>query len=182
MRKLKLDELNRPSLQEFQELKKFPVTVVLDNIRSGHNVGSFFRTADGFALKKIVLCGYTPAPPHPEIFKTAIGATKAVSWSHIPDIHLAMSELKSKGFHCVGVEQTTKSISLTEARIPDRRLALIFGNEVNGITSSILPLLDEVWEVPQFGTKHSLNVAVCGGIVLWEVIRQMIFREKGGAL
>ena len=182
MRKLKLDELNRPSLQEFQELKKFPVTVVLDNIRSGHNVGSFFRTADGFALEKIILCGYTPAPPHPEIFKTAIGATRAVSWSHISDIKLALDELKSEGYHCVGVEQTTRSISLTEAKIPNQPMALIFGNEVNGLTTSILPLLDEVWEVPQFGTKHSLNVAVCGGIVLWEVIRQMISGKTGEAL
>lgn len=179
MRKLKLDELERLNLEEFHALEKFPVAVVLDNIRSGLNVGSFFRTSDGFAVEQILLCGYTPTPPHPEIFKTAIGATKSIEWSHYPDINDAILHLKTQNYHCVGIEQTNVSISLDRVRIPNGPLALIFGNEVNGLTESVLPLLDVVWEVPQFGTKHSLNVSVCGGIVLWEVIRQMLVKEQG---
>ncbi len=174
MRKLKLDELNRLNLEEFEALEKFPVSLVLDNIRSGLNVGSFFRTADAFALEHIYLCGYTPIPPHPEIFKTAIGATKAISWTHIPDVSEAIRQLKATGYTCIGIEQTTESIPLHEVQLPDQPIALVFGNEVNGLTEEILPNLDAIWEIPQYGTKHSLNVSVCGGIVLWEVIRRMI--------
>lgn len=173
MRKLKLDELNRLKLEEFQAIEKFPVTIVLDNIRSGVNVGSFFRTADGFALEQIYLCGYTPKPPHNEIFKTAIGATKSINWQHFPDVVDAIQQLKSRNYRCIGIEQTDASIPLNEVKITDKPIALVFGNEVNGLTGEILSLMDEFWEIPQFGTKHSLNVSVCGGIVLWEVIRQM---------
>lgn len=179
MRKLKLDELERLNLEDFHALEKFPVVIVLDNIRSGLNVGSFFRTADGFAVEQIFLCGYTPTPPHPEIFKTAIGATKSIKWSHFPNVMDAILHLKSQNYHCVGIEQTTVSIPLDRSHIPSKPLALIFGNEVNGLTESILPILDEIWEIPQFGTKHSLNVSVCGGIVLWEVIRQILVRKQG---
>lgn len=174
MRKLKLDELNRLNLREFQALDKFPVNILLDNIRSGVNVGSFFRTADAFALEHIYLCGYTPTPPHAEIFKTAIGATKAMAWSHIPDVQEAIIQLKNAGYYCIGIEQTDQSIRLNHTTLPEKPIVLVFGNEVNGLTEEILPLLDEIWEVPQYGTKHSLNVSVCGGIVLWEVIRQLI--------
>lgn len=174
MRKLKLDELQRPNLEEFHALEKFPVTVVLDNIRSGLNVGSFFRTADGFALEQIILCGYTPTPPHPEIFKTAIGATKSIPWTHYEDIGDAIKWLRERENVCIGIEQTTVSVPLNEIKVPTSRLALFFGNEVNGLTASILPSMDQIWEVPQFGTKHSLNVSVCGGVVLWEVIRQLM--------
>lgn len=175
MRKLKLDELGRLTLQEFHAVDKFPVCIVLDNIRSGLNVGSFFRTADAFALENIYLCGYTPTPPHPEIFKTAIGATEAISWNHHEDVGATIEHLKEKGFLCVGVEQTDSSIPLHKTAVSDGQpIALVFGNEVNGLTTEILPILDEVWEVPQYGTKHSLNVSVCGGIVLWEVIRKLI--------
>lgn len=174
MRKLKLDELQRPNLEEFHALEKFPVTVVLDNIRSGLNVGSFFRTADGFALEQIILCGYTPTPPHPEIFKTAIGATKSIPWTHYEDIGDAIKWLLEREYVCIGIEQTTVSVPLNEIKVPTSRLALFFGNEVNGLTASILPSMDQIWEVPQFGTKHSLNVSVCGRVVLWEVIRQLM--------
>lgn len=174
MRKLKLDELNRLNLEEFAALEKFPVSIILDNIRSGVNVGSFFRTADAFALRHIYLCGYTPNPPHPEIFKTAIGATETIRWTHIPDVVEAISHLKASGHVCIGIEQTDVSIPLHKIQLPDQPMALVFGNEVNGLTGEILPQLDAIWEIPQFGTKHSLNVSVCGGIVLWEVIRRMI--------
>ncbi|MBY5957135.1 TrmH family RNA methyltransferase [Membranicola marinus] len=174
MRKLKLDELNRLNLKEFKELEKYPVHIVLDNIRSGVNVGSFFRTADAFALEHIHLCGYTPKPPHAEIFKTAIGSTKTVNWTHTPDVHDSIHQLKKAGCYCIGIEQTDQSILLHQVTHLQTPIALVFGNEVNGLTEGILPLLDEVWEVPQFGTKHSLNVSVCGGIVLWEVIRSLI--------
>lgn len=174
MRKLKLDELNRLSAAEFKTRKKFPVSVVLDNIRSGYNVGSFFRTADAFAIDKIFLCGFTPVPPHPEIFKTAIGAEETVTWEYVAKVGSLIRDLKSRGKYCVGIEQTDESVPLQEAGFPDQPLALVFGNEVNGITDTILEDLDSVWEVPQFGTKHSLNVSVCGGIVLWEVVRRMM--------
>lgn len=174
MRKLKLQELNRLSAEEFREQEKFPVAVILDNIRSGMNVGSFFRTGDAFAIEKIFLTGYTPVPPHKEIFKTAIGATETVDWEYHADVKILIQTLHSAGWTCVGIEQTDASVFLQNVRIPDRPLALIFGNEVRGLSESILPDLDEVWEVPQFGTKHSLNVSVCGGIVLWDVIRQLM--------
>lgn len=173
MRKLKLDELNRLTLDDFHKLDKYPVTVVLDNIRSGVNVGSFFRTADGFALDQIYLCGYTPTPPHQEIFKTAIGATKAMKWRHFSGVTEAIRQLKEQNYRCIGIEQTDVSIPLNDVTIPRSPIAVVFGNEVNGLSEEVLPLLDEIWEIPQFGTKHSLNVSVCGGIVLWEIIRQM---------
>lgn len=174
MRKLKLDELNRLSAAEFKTREKFPVSIVLDNIRSGYNVGSFFRTADAFAIDKIFICGFTPVPPHPEIFKTAIGAEETVVWEYVAGVGSLIRDLKTAGKYCVGIEQTDASVPLHEVRFPDQPLALVFGNEVNGITETILEDLDAVWEVPQFGTKHSLNVSVCGGIVLWEVVRGMI--------
>lgn len=174
MRKLKLDELNRLSVEEFRQRKKFPVAIVLDNIRSGMNVGSFFRTGDAFAVRKIYLTGYTPVPPHKEIFKTAIGATETIDWEYHPEIKDLILELQSRDWYCIGIEQTDASVFLQDARIPTQPIALIFGNEVNGLSDSVLPELDEIWEVPQYGTKHSLNVSVCGGIVLWDVIRRMI--------
>ncbi len=179
MRKLKLDELNRLRLEEFRALEKYPVTIVLDNIRSGLNVGSFFRTADAFAIEQIYLCGYTPAPPHPEIFKTAIGATEAVQWSQFPDITEALTLLHSKDYRCIGIEQTDISQELDQIEVPQNGCALIFGNEVNGLSKTTFPYIHEVWEIPQFGTKHSLNVSICGGIVLWEVIRQLRSGPRG---
>ncbi|WP_236976560.1 RNA methyltransferase [Membranihabitans maritimus] len=174
MRKLKLDELNRISVDEFRSKDKNPVVVVLDNIRSGVNVGSFFRTCDAFLIEKLWLCGYTPCPPHKEIFKTAIGAHESVEWESMPQVGDCIEQLKSEGYYCVGIEQTDQSIELqsrTEVKCPT---ALVFGNEVSGISDNILDLLDEVWEIPQYGTKHSLNVSVSAGIIIWDVIKELL--------
>ncbi len=172
MRKLKLTELGRLSPEEYRKEKKFPVVVVLDNLRSAMNVGSFFRTADALAISKMYLCGITAKPPHKEITKTAIGATETVDWQHFEDITTLIGELKAEGYKIFGVEQTTKSISLELFEVSEP-LVLIFGNEVDGLSSSILNDLDGCIEIPQFGTKHSFNVAVCGGIVLWHSINHL---------
>lgn len=167
VRKLFLDELGRPDAANFSEIKKFPVIVVLDNIRSGMNVGSVFRTADALLVESIVLTGISATPPHKEILKAAIGANETVDWKYYKTSVEAITDLKSTGYYCVGVEQTTASQDIRhfEFKYP---LALVFGNEVNGISDEILPLLDAFIEIPQYGTKHSFNVSVCAGIVLWE--------------
>ena len=168
MRKLKLHELGRLNPDEFKELEKVPVVVVLDNIRSGMNVGSVFRTSDAFKLERVLLAGITARPPHKEILKTAIGATNSVEWSYTEDIRHAVQELKSNGYQIIGIEQTSKSIELQDFVIDTTtKYAIVLGNEVEGISESILPLIDTAIEIPQYGTKHSLNVSVCGGIVLW---------------
>lgn len=175
MRKLKLHELGRSSLAEYQQKGKTKITLVLDNIRSAMNVGSFFRTADAFALEKIVLCGITAQPPHREINKTAIGADQSVEWIYEKDISKAVSTLKQEGYHITGVEQTDESVLLQEFKPdPNCPYALIFGNEVNGLSDSILPALDRCIEIPQFGTKHSLNVSVSAGIVIWHFMQVKI--------
>jgi tRNA G18 (ribose-2'-O)-methylase SpoU len=172
MRKLKLDELGRDSVEIFKRKKKYPVVVVLDNIRSGWNVGSIFRTADAFALEAVYLCGITAKPPHREILKSAIGASDTVHWTYFEEVLKCVNHLKSLNYTVIGVEQTTQSISLQHMQWlnDDHKYALIFGNEVQGIKEEILPLLDFALEVPQFGTKHSLNVGVCAGIILWDLI------------
>lgn len=168
MRKLKLQELGRKSPEAFRESEKNDIVLVLDNIRSAMNIGSFFRTADAFALKQIILCGISAQPPHPEINKTAIGADRSVSWQYVENIHKAITELKKEGYRIVGIEQTDEKVLLQDyLPDPDKKYALIFGNEVNGISDSILDQLDLCLEIPQFGTKHSLNVAVSGGVVIW---------------
>lgn len=177
MRKLKLDELERISIEEFRDKEKNPIVVVLDNIRSGVNVGSFFRTGDAFLIEKIYLCGYTPSPPHKEIFKTAIGAHESVKWESDEDILHCVRQLKNEGYRCIGIEQTDQSVKLQHRAKIRGPVALIFGNEVSGISESILTELDEVWEIPQFGTKHSLNVSVTAGIILWDVIREQIGKD-----
>ena len=170
MRKLDVLELKRIDVERFRKASKIPVVVVLDNIRSGLNVGSIFRTADAFRLEKIVLCGITARPPHKEIFKTSIGATNSVDWVYEENVVSAVQTLRRERYEIIGIEQTDKSIPLpTLSRSPEERFALIFGNEVGGLSDAILPLLDLAVEVPQFGTKHSLNVSVCAGIVLWQV-------------
>jgi len=172
MRKLQLDELNRDTVASYQDKVKPKVTIVLDNVRSGHNVGSVFRTCDAFAFEQIILCGITPRPPHKEINKTAIGATLSVAWKHESDVAFAVQSLKDKGYRIFGIEQTTDSQSLQQVTFPtDQPIAIILGNEVNGISEEILPLLDQAVELDQYGTKHSLNVSVCAGIVMWEVNR-----------
>jgi len=176
MRKLKLEELHRDTVETYQEKPKLQVTIVLDNVRSGHNVGSVFRTCDAFAFERISLCGITPRPPHKEINKTAIGATLSVDWVHHPDVVTAVQSLKDIGYRIYGIEQTTDSVSLQDVTFPtDTPIAIILGNEVNGISDTVLPLLDQAIELDQYGTKHSLNVSVCAGIVMWEVSRSRRF-------
>ncbi|MEM9850146.1 MAG: RNA methyltransferase [Bacteroidota bacterium] len=168
MKKLSLKELNRISIPEFKAQEKAPIVLVLDNIRSAHNVGAAFRTADAFAIEKIVLCGITAQPPHREILKTAIGASQSVNWIYEKDNVTAVKQLKTKGYTIIGVEQTDESISLENvATVETAKYALIFGNEIQGVDEQLLPLLDASVEIPQFGTKHSLNVSVSIGIVLW---------------
>lgn len=174
MRKLKLDELGRKSEVEYAETTKAPLRIVLDQIRSGLNVGSFFRSADAFQIEHIDLCGITPQPPHREILKTAIGADRTVQWSYHRDIAAHLTVLKSEGYHIIGIEQTDESIRLSEYQIePDLKYALVFGNEVEGLSESALPLIDAAIEIRQWGTKHSLNVSVCAGIVMWHFAQKM---------
>lgn len=172
--KLKLEELNRIDVETFKKVEKIPLVVVLDNIRSMHNVGATFRTADAFLVQKIILCGITPQPPHREIHKAALGATESVDWSYKTDINIAIDDLKSQGFEVVGIEQTTNSTMITDFKIDNtKKYAVILGNEVDGISDEALQNIDSFIEIPQLGTKHSLNVSVCGGIVMWEFAKAL---------
>lgn len=168
MRKLKLEELRRPNKEEYREIDKIPIIVVLDNIRSGMNVGSVFRTSDAFKVEKLYLCGITATPPHKEILKTAIGASQSVDWEYKEVVKDAITELSQKGYTIIGIEQTNRSMLIDSYVVDvDSKYALVLGNEVDGISDEIMELIDVAIEIPQFGTKHSLNVSVCGGIVLW---------------
>ncbi|MDY3529929.1 TrmH family RNA methyltransferase [Riemerella anatipestifer] len=174
-KKLKLEELGRIDIETFKKTSKTPLVVVLDNIRSMHNVGALFRTADAFLIEKIVLCGITPQPPHREIHKAALGATESVDWVYQKDISEAIKELKTQGYNIIGVEQTTDSISLSDFEInPNQKYALVLGNEVEGLSDEALSLYDSFIEIPQLGTKHSLNVSVCGGIVIWSFFKALV--------
>lgn len=171
MRKLTMPELGRQTREQFKASEKKPIVLVLDNIRSGLNVGSIFRTADAFALEKIILCGITAQPPHREILKTALGSTEAVAWEYSQDCLTAVQSLLKKGYHVWPVEQTDKGNFLdTLSRKQLYPCAFVFGNEVNGVSDNVLSILDESIEIPQFGTKHSLNVAVSVGIVVWHAL------------
>lgn len=174
MRKLKLTELNRPEPTDFRKTQKFPLVLVLDNIRSAMNIGSFFRTADGFAIEKIFLCGISACPPHKEISKTAIGADHTVEWEYYKDVAECVNHLIKQNYIIIGIEQTDVSIMLQDY-MPEKnkKYALIFGNEVEGINDKIIDMLNTAIEIPQFGTKHSLNVSVAGGIAIWEFIRKI---------
>lgn len=172
--KLKLEELNRIDVETFKTTEKIPLIVVLDNIRSMHNVGATFRTADAFLIQKIILCGITPQPPHREIHKAALGATESVDWKYENDIITVIKELKSEGFEVIGIEQTTDSKMITDFTIDSsKKYAVILGNEVEGISDEALAHIDLFIEIPQLGTKHSLNVSVCGGIVMWEFAKAL---------
>lgn len=174
-RKLKLWELERPTEEDFKAQDKFPITVILDNIRSLTNVGSFFRTCDSFNVEKIYLGGITATPPHREIQKTALGATESMNWEHREDIISLIAELKSEGKRICSIEQTENTTFLQNINsLPKEHHVLVFGNEVNGVDQRIIDLSDYVIEVPQFGTKHSLNVSVCAGVVLWEFAKREI--------
>lgn len=170
-----MDELNRKTVEAFKEAPKIPVLVVLDNVRSAHNVGSVFRTADAFLLHGIHLCGYTAYPPNRHIEKTALGATESVDWKHFGTVQESIRWLKEDGFTICAAEQADTSIPLNEAAVLyDKKLAVVFGNEVEGIPADVLQLCDVCLEIPQAGMKHSLNVSVAAGMVLWELVRTRI--------
>lgn len=171
MRKLSMDELNRKSVDEFHRSEKQPIIVVLDNIRSMHNVGSVFRTADAFLLEGIYLCGYTPQPPHRDINKTALGATETVAWKYFPATTTAIQLLKEEGYKVFAIEQAENSLLLQNVlSAGSERIAVVFGNEVEGVGDDALVLCDGCIEIPQLGMKHSLNISVAAGIVLWEFV------------
>lgn len=173
-KKLKLEELGRIDVETFKQTKKIPLVVVLDNVRSMHNVGAVFRTADAFIVEKIVLCGITPVPPHREIHKAALGATESVDWTFEKEITAALQQLKEQDFEIIGIEQTTDSRNIENFIInKDKKYALVLGNEVDGLSDEALHLYDTFLEIPQLGTKHSLNVSVCSGIVMWEFFRNL---------
>lgn len=173
MRKLRNDELDRLSVDGFKQSRKIPVVVVLDNVRSQNNIGSVFRTADAFRLEGIYLCGITATPPHREIHKTALGATESVPWEYCKETPMAVAELRKKGYQIISVEQTEGSIPLNELSLSKgTKLALVFGHEIRGVDQKVVDMSDQSIEIPQFGTKHSLNISVAAGIVIWEVFRQ----------
>ncbi|MCK9612388.1 MAG: RNA methyltransferase [Bacteroidales bacterium] len=171
MRKIQNSELGRLSVEEFKFSEKFPIVVILDNVRSMNNIGSVFRTCDAFRVEKLMLCGITATPPHREIQKTALGATESVIWEYFQNTLNAINFLKEEGFVIIVVEQTNNSISLNRFN-PEktRKYALVFGNEINGVDEEIVKMSDACIDIPQFGTKHSFNIAVCAGIVLWEFV------------
>lgn len=174
MRKLKLDELNRASVTEFKAQDKLPITVVLDNVRSMHNIGSIFRTSDGFAVEQIYLCGITAHPPHREIEKTALGATQSINWKYFTDTNIAVAELRAEGYKIIAIEQAENSTMLHEfTPLANEKYALIFGNEVNGVADDVMEQIDTCIEIPQFGTKHSFNIVVSAGIVLWDLFAKL---------
>lgn len=167
-RKLTTQELGRISPDAYARAPRRPVVVVLDDVRSRHNVGAFFRTADAFGVERIVLCGFTPLPPHREIEKTALGATLSVPWSHAPSVAGAIAALKAGGYRVLAVEQTVRAQELEHVAVnADERLALVFGNELEGVSDDAVAAADACIVVPQQGSKHSLNVSVCAGVVLW---------------
>ena len=178
MKKLKVEELNRLSTEEAKEKQKLPIVVVLDNIRSLNNVGSAFRTSDAFGIEKIVLCGITGKPPHRDIHKTALGAQETVNWEYAETTSLALTELKEEGYKIALVEQIDTSIALQDYSFSrEEKIAFVFGNEVFGVSEEALPLADVALEIPQFGTKHSLNVSVTTGVVLWQAVSQIRFKK-----
>jgi 23S rRNA (guanosine2251-2'-O)-methyltransferase len=170
MRKLLNPELERKTVEQFRKTEKSPFIIVLDNVRSQSNVGSIFRTADAFLTEAIYLCGITATPPHREIQKTALGATESVMWKYFSETSGAISELKENGYKIIAVEQAEGSVELQNLQIKNnQKYALVFGHEVNGVDQEILNICDQCVEIPQFGTKHSFNIAISVGIVLWEV-------------
>lgn len=175
MRKLENSELTRKTVEGFKDAAKTPLIIILDDVRSLHNIGSVFRTADGFLIEKIYLCGITATPPNKEINKTALGATETVDWEHREDLLSLIDELKENNVEVFAVEQVEDSISL-ESFIPEGKTALIFGNEVFGVSQEAIKKCDGSIEIPQLGTKHSLNISVTTGIVIWDLFCKMNFR------
>ncbi len=169
-----MDELKRLSAEEFIISEKMPVTVVLDNIRSQNNIGSVFRTSDAFWVESIHLCGITATPPHREIQQTALGATDSVKWEYFADTEISIKKLKDLGYHIIVIEQTDESVLLTDYEYDkSQKVAIVFGNEVNGVQQKIVDIADKCIEIPQMGTKHSLNVSVSAGIIIWSLFKAM---------
>ena len=169
MRKLLNSELKRKTVDDFKKADKLPVIIVLDNVRSMNNIGSVFRTADAFLVNSIYLCGITATPPHRDIQKTALGATDSVNWKYFKDTHLAVSELKQEGYKIYSLEQVEESISLLGFNPdPNDKIAFVFGHEIKGVAQEIIDISDHSIEIPQLGTKHSFNISVSTGIVLWD--------------
>lgn len=173
-RKLRNDELERLSSEEFKRAHKLKITVILDNVRSQHNIGSVFRTADSFFIERIILCGICAVPPTPEIHKSALGAEFSVDWQYYKNTSEAVAALKEEGYIIISVEQAENSIMLHNFEPdPDKKYALVFGNEVKGVSQDVVDMSDSVLEIPQFGTKHSLNISVSAGAVLWECCKKL---------
>jgi len=172
MEKIKNEELNRLSIEGFKNSEKLPIIIVLDNVRSQHNIGSIFRTSDAFRVSKIHLCGITATPPSREINKTALGATESVEWEYFENTISSVENLRKIGFTIFAVEQTRGSFMLDNFKFDyNEKIALVFGNEVEGVAQDVVNLADKCIEIPQFGTKHSFNISVCAGIVLWEAAK-----------
>ncbi|MDP2174391.1 MAG: RNA methyltransferase [Bacteroidota bacterium] len=170
--KLKLHQLNRVDILTFKQKDKRPVSVILDNVRSMNNVGSIFRTSDGFGIEKIYLCGISPQPPHRDIHKTALGAEDSMDWTYSKETVEVCKALKNQGYTLIAIEQVMNSTPLGQLKLdPQKKYGIIFGNEVDGVQEEVLKWCDECIEIPQFGTKHSFNVSVCTGIVLWELLK-----------
>ena len=169
MKKLKNKDLQRINIEEFKIAKKTPITIILDNVRSALNVGSVFRTSDAFVIENIILCGITATPPNKEIRKAALGATDSVNWKYVKNTTEAVQQLIDEGYYVVAVEQADKSTLLNKFELPKKPIAIIMGNEVNGVNQQVIDLCNEVVEIPQFGTKNSLNIAVTTGIVIWDL-------------
>lgn len=174
MRKLKLHELNRINTEEFKRAEKLPLVVVLDNVRSMNNIGSVFRTGDAFRIECLHLCGISAQPPHKDIHKTALGAENSVEWKYFTNTIDSVVELKSRGYKIIAIEQATESISISEYIFSrENKYAVIFGNEINGVDQEIIDICDDCIEIPQFGTKHSLNISVSAGIIIWEILKKL---------
>ncbi len=177
MHKLSMDELNRISKEDFERAEKLPIIIILDNIRSLSNVGAFFRSADAFRIGELVLCGITACPPHREIHKTALGADETVRWRYYESTEAACQALKSEGYRIFAVEQVEGSVPLQDFKF-EPNTAYILGNEVEGVSEGALPYCEGAIELPQAGTKHSINVSVCAGIVMWRVFEMLYLKIK----
>lgn len=174
MRKLLNEELGRPTLEEYGEAPKMPVVVVMDNVRSAQNVGSLFRTSDALGIERVMLCGITSTPPNREIHKTALGAELSVAWSYYETTLECIAKLRDEGYRIIAIEQVEGATMLDGLELDkDAKYALVFGNEVEGVDQAVVDVVDGAIEIPQVGTKHSLNVSVSAGVVLWEVFRQL---------
>jgi len=179
MKKKSLQALNRLTVEEFKQTEKVPIVLLLDNVRSALNVGSAFRTADAFALEQVVLCGITATPPHREILKTAIGATQSVDWQHFENTMEAVNYYLKNGYTVLSIEQTEGSTPLSDFKVDlNQKYVVILGNEVKGVAQEVVDASDYCIEIPQFGTKHSLNVSVCAGVVIWDLFKQMSGKLK----